>query len=134
MKRILRIAIRAALVLGLVHAGFAQEAPPRARESKTFVGEMGEKGKAKGDKDAYEFKDGRFHSTACDKYGFDAAPYLAQKVGSKIVFTTETKSKKEGTMTWKLTLEGDTLTGTATWTKGDKAPREYWVKGTLKKK
>jgi hypothetical protein len=139
MKRILGAVIRAALVFGLVHARLALTSPPpetRALprpETRTFVGEMGEKGKEKGDKDTYEFKDGRFHSTACDKYGFDGAPYLLQLVGGKVIVTAETRSKKEGTMTWKLTLDGDTLTGVSIWKKGDKAPVEYWVKASLKK-
>ncbi|HEX5855337.1 MAG TPA: hypothetical protein VFZ57_06920 [Thermoanaerobaculia bacterium] len=139
MRGILRIALAAAVVFGLVEARLALTTPPpetwtpRRAEIKTFVGEMGEKGKEKGDKDTYEFNDGRFHSTACDKYGFGAAPYLVQRAGGKLIFTVETRSKKEGTMTWRLTLDGDTLTGDAVWKKGDTAPREYWVKGTLKK-
>ena len=139
MKRILGAVIHAALIFGLVHARLALTSPPPETtalprsETKTFVGEMGEKGKEKGDKDTYEFKEGRFHSTACDKYGFGAAPYLVQRAGGKLIFTSETTSKKEGTMTWKLTLDGDTLTGVANWKKGDKAPVEYWVKASLKK-
>jgi hypothetical protein len=139
MKRILGAAMRAALVFGLVHARPALTTPPPETrtlprpESKTFVGEMGEKGKEKGDKDTYEFKEGRFHSAACDKYGFGAAPYLVQRAGGKLIFTVETRSKKEGTMTWKLTLDGDTLTGVAMWKKGENAPVEYWVKASLGK-
>jgi hypothetical protein len=139
MKRIPGAVMRAAVVFGLVHARLALTTPPpetwtlRRPETKTFAGEMGEKGKEKGDKDTYEFKDGRFHSTACDKYGFGAAPYLVQRAGGKQIFTSETTSKREGRMTWKLTLDGDTLTGVATWKKGDKAPKEYWIRARLKK-
>ncbi len=155
MRGILRIALAAAAAFGLVNARLALTGPPpdtkttlppetrtspppatrtlRRPETKTFVGEMGEKGKEKGDRDTWEFKEGRFHSAACDKYGFDAAPYLVQRAGGKLIFTAETRSKKEGVMTWRLTLDGDTLTGAAIWKKGDNAPKEYWVKGTLRK-
>jgi len=130
MKGILRIALATAVVFGLVQARLASASP---LEGKSFVGEMGEKGKTKGDKDTYEFKNGRFHSTACDKYGFGDAPYAIKQDGGKIVVTAETTSKKEGTMTWTLTVDGDTLTGVSMWKKGEKAPAEYWVKATLKK-
>ncbi len=130
MKGILRIALAASVVFGLVQSRFASASP---LDGKSFVGETGEKGKTKGDKDTFTFKDGRFHSTACDRYGFGDAPYAVKEDGGKMVVTTETTSKKEGTMTWTLTVEGDTLTGITMWKKGNKAPREYWVKGTLKK-
>lgn len=130
MKRILRIALAAAVVFGLVQSRLASASP---LDGKSFVGELGEKGKTKGDKDTYVFKEGRFRSTACDKYGFGDAPYAVKQDGSKMVVTAETTSKKEGVMTWTLTVDGDTLAGVTMWKKGEKAPREYWVKGTLKK-
>ena len=61
MKGILRIALAAAVVFGLVQSRFASASP---LEGKSFVGEMGEKGKTKGDKDTFVFKEGRFRSTA----------------------------------------------------------------------
>ena len=130
MKSILRIALAAAVVFGLVHSRFASASP---LDGKSFVGEMGEKGKTKGDKDTFVFKEGRFRSTACDKYGFGDAPYAVKEEGGKMAVTAETTSKKEGVMTWTLDVDGDALTGVTMWKKGDKAPREYWVKASLKK-
>jgi hypothetical protein len=130
MKGILRIALAAAVVFGLVQSRFASASP---LEGKSFVGETGEKGKTKGDKDTFVFKEGRFRSTACDRYGFGDAHYAVKQDGGKMVVTAETTSKKEGTMTWTLTVDGDTLTGVSIWKKGDKAPKEYWVKASLKK-
>jgi len=130
MKGILRIALAAAVVLGLAQSRLASAGP---LDGKSFAGETGEKGKAKGDKDTFTFKDGRFRSTACDRYGFGDAPYTVKEDGGKMVVTAETTSKKEGTMTWTLTVDGDALTGVTMWKKGTKAPKEYWVKATLKK-
>ena len=130
MKNVLRIALAAAVVFGLVQSRFASASP---LDGKRFVGELGEKGKTKGDKDTFTFKDGRFRSTACDRYGFGDAPYAVKEEGGKMVVTAETTSKKEGTMTWTLNVDGDTLSGVSMWKKGDKAPREYWVKASLKK-
>jgi hypothetical protein len=130
MKGILRIALAAAVVFGLVQSRFATASP---LDGKSFVGEMGEKGKTKGDKDTFTFKDGRFRSTACDRYGFGDAPYAASDEGGKMHVTAETTSKKEGLMQWTITVDGDTLTGTSIWKKGNKAPKEYWIKASLKK-
>ena len=130
MKGILRIALAAAVVFGFVQSRSASASP---LDGKSFVGETGEKGKTKGDKDTFVFKDGRFRSTACDKYGFGDAPYAVKADGGKMVVTAETTSKKEGTMTWALTVDGDALIGSSVWKKGDKAPKEYWVKASLKK-
>ena len=130
MKRILRIALAATLVLGLFQSRFASASP---LDGKSFVGQMGEKGSTKGDKDTFVFKEGRFRSTACDKYGFGDAPYTVKEEGGKMVVTAETTSKKQGTMTWTLTVAGEELTGLSLWKKGEKAPKEYWVKASLKK-
>ena len=130
MKGILRIALAAAAVFGLVQSRFASASP---LDGKSFVGETGEKGKTKSDKDTFVFKEGRFRSTACDRYGFGDAPYAVKEDGGKMVVTAETTSKKQGTMTWTLTVDGDTLTGVSVWKKGEKAPKEYWVKASLKK-
>jgi len=130
MKGILRIAIAAAVVFGLVPSRLASAG---SLDGKSFAGETGEKGKTKGDKDTLVFTEGRFRSSACDRYGFGDAPYAVRQDGGKTVVTAETTSKKEGTMTWTLTVDGDALTGVTMWKKGTKAPKEYWVKATLKK-
>jgi hypothetical protein len=130
MKGILKIALAAAVVFGLVQSRLASASP---LDGKSFVGETGEKGKTKGDKDTFTFKDGRFRSSACDHYGFGDAPYTVKEEGGKMVVTAETTSKKQGTMAWTLTVDGDTLTGVSVWKKGEKAPKEYWIKASLKK-
>jgi hypothetical protein len=98
-------------------------------DGMTFVGDLGEKGKTKGDKDTYEFKGGTFHSTACDGYGFKAAAYTATANGEVIKFESTTHSDKEGEMVWKGTVKGGHMEGTIVWTKGSQAI-DYWFKGS----
>ena len=103
-----------------------------ALDGKTFVGEVGEKGKTKGDKDQFVFKDGTFRSTACDQYGFTATPYRSTAQGTAVMFEAAAISPTDGEMGWKGTAKDDgTLEGTATWTKSGQAPTEYWFKGSL---
>jgi hypothetical protein len=102
-------------------------------DGKTFVGESGEKGKAKGEAEEIVFKDGTLRSTPCDKYGFGAAPYKASKGEGGISFEAVTVSAKEGKIQWKGRISGDSLEGTFVWTKAGQADIAYWTKGTLKK-
>ena len=94
---------------------------------------MTEKGKTKGDPDTFVFKDGKFRSTACDAYGFTETSYTAAVSDVSTTFEAEATSPKEGTMKWKGTVKGDSLEGTAVWTKNGQADMHYTFKGTLKK-
>lgn len=104
-----------------------------ALDGKTFAGEMGESGKEKAEKDELVFKDGKFSSVACEKYGFGEAPYTSAVNGDTTTFEAETVSEKEGKMKWTGTVTGDKLDGTVLWTKDGQAPVEYWFKTELKK-
>ena len=94
-------------------------------DGKAFVGTISEKGKTKADTDAFQFANGKFHSNGCDPYGFRPSPYKAKQAGDGWTFTSECTSPKEGSMTWKGTVTGDTITGEATWTKPGQATIEY---------
>lgn len=102
-------------------------------DGKSFVGEFGQKGKKTEGKDELIFKDGKFHSKACDPYGFGDGVYTATVGGDTTTFETETESAKEGKIKWMGIVKGDTLDGTFTWYKGSKAPKEYWIKAQLMK-
>ena len=78
-------------------------------DGKTFVVETGEKGKSGGDKDTLVFKDGNFHSTACDQYGFGDGAYTSTVNGDTIQFEAVTTSPTKGKMTWKGTVQGDRI-------------------------
>jgi hypothetical protein len=110
-----------------------------ALDGKTFVGEFGKKGKKTEGKDELIFKDGKFHSKACDPYGFGDGVYTATVSGDTTTFETETGSTKEGKIKWMGTVKGDVIDVTYTWYRSPKwyrfsnAPIEYWFKGELKK-
>ena len=120
-------------VLSVLSISLLAAAREGALDGKTFAGEMGETGKDKGDKDELDFRDGKFSSEACEKYGFGDAPYTTTASGDTTTFEADTVSAKEGKMHWSGTLTGDELTGTVVWTKEGQAPIEYWFKTELKK-
>ncbi len=104
-------------------------------DGKAFVADWGEKGKPAGaEKETIHFDKGRFHSAACDPYGFGDAPYTATSApDGSVAWTAETTSAKEGRINWKGTVQGDQAEATYVWTKAGQAPIEYWLKGTAKK-
>lgn len=85
-----------------------------ALDGKTFVGDMGEKAKDRGDKDELVFKDGKFHSVACEQYGLGDATYTTTVNGDTTTFAAVTKSAEEGEMKWSGTVTGGKLNGTTT--------------------
>lgn len=130
MKNVLRGALPTLLLL----AGLAAAPAGGPLDGKTFVAETGEKGKpAQKETDTLQFAAGRFHSLACDPYGFAEAPYTAAMQDGVLRWQAETTSPKEGKIRWSGTVRGDLLAGTYTWTKAGQAPIEYWLRGTLKK-
>lgn len=133
MSRTRGIAVLLGLSLWLAGVALAAEVAKGALDGKSYSGMLGEKGKTKGDKDDFVFKEGTFHSTACDAYGFGAAAYTAREEAGAIAFEATTHSAKEGDMEWKGAVKGDAVEGTVVWKKAGKAPKDYWFKGTLKK-
>jgi len=111
-SRILQLLVQTAAVLALgVMAGSLAWAAPL--DGKVFVGEAGEKGKPADEKnDVITFADGKFHSSACDQWGFNKAEYTAKVDGDATVFETETVSDKEGRLKWKGTLKNGVIEGT----------------------
>jgi hypothetical protein len=120
-------------VISVLSISLLAAAQQGALDGKTFAGEMGEKGKEKGDKDELVFKDGKFTSVACQEYGFGDAPYTSTASGETTTFEADTVSAKEGKMHWSGTVKGDELTGTVVWTKEGQAPTEYWFTTQLMK-
>ncbi len=120
------------IALMVALSGMSSIAQAGTLDGKTFEGQIGEKGKEKGDKDTFTFQDGKFHSRACDPYGFGDGAYSVTVNGDTTIFEADTVSSKEGKMKWRGTVKGEMLDGTVTWYKGSKAPKEYWFKGELK--
>ena len=135
-RRIFTLASLATLFAMPATQVFAQAA---SLDGKAFVAEAGEKGKAADEKnDIITFADGKFHSSACDQYGYTKAAYTATAQGDAIAFEVETKSEKDGRLVWKGSVKGDQIEGNFThYRKGgffnsNPAPIEHWFKGKAK--
>ena len=127
------------LCVGLFSISRDVSAGQGALDGKTFVVETGEKGKSGGGKDTLIFKDGNFHSTGCDQYGFGDGAYTSSVKGDSIQFEAVTTSPTKGKMTWKGTITGDKIevayvwVDASHWYKPNPKPLEKWAKGELKK-
>jgi hypothetical protein len=104
-----------------------------ALDGKRFDGVFMERGKTSGDADTLTFRDGRFRSSACDKYGYSDAAYKASTQGDTTVFEAETESAKYGKLLWKGTVRGEKLDATVMSIRSGKAPVENWVVAAEKK-
>jgi hypothetical protein len=108
-------------------------------DGKTFIVDEGEKGKGKENTDTLIFKEGKFRSISCDKYGFGSGTYTSTMEGNTIRFVADTTSEKKGKMHWEGTVQDDKIdveyvwTDRTHWYKPNPKPREYWAKGELKK-
>jgi len=96
-------------------------------DGRNFLGVVLECGKTAGDADEIIFKDGRFRSTACDRWEYGDGAYTATAAGDAIAFEAETESPKYGKLHWKGVVRGGKLDGTMTMIRGGKAAGEKWV-------
>ena len=108
-------------------------------DGRAFVADAGEKGKAADEKgDVITFAGGKFHSSACDPYGYGKGSYRASSSGEAVAFEAETTSEKDGRLVWKGTVRGDEIEGTFVhYRKGwmlnpNPEPVEHWFKGKVK--
>jgi hypothetical protein len=125
------LTVAGALVLGPV-AQAEDKADPL--DGKTFLGQIGEKGKAKAEYDEeMSFKDGKMVSSACVPLGFSSFPYKSTVKGNVIEFMAEATNPAKGTLKWKGVIKGNKLSATSVWTKPGEAPDESWLKAKLKK-
>jgi hypothetical protein len=109
----------------------AARADGAALDGKSFSGESGEQGKTASEKDTLVFAGGKFHSTACDEYGFAEAPYRVRGEGSTLRFEADSSSPSEGSIHWSGTVRGDLLDGTFVWAKAGEPVARYWIKAKL---
>jgi len=135
--------LKQALAAGAL--GFALAAIPVAAlpasplDGKVFVVDSGPKGKPADEKDdVLTFRDGQFHSSSCDKWGFGKGVYQTTAQGTAVVFTTETTSDKDGRLAWQGKIDGGTIEGTIVhyrksgFFNKNPEPRELWFKGRVK--
>jgi hypothetical protein len=122
-------------LLCVIAAGPA--APVRAQtgalDGKSYEGVFLERGKTRGDADTLTFRDGRFRSSACDRYGYGDAPYRVVSEGGVTRFEAVTQSPKYGKLEWSGVVRGDRLDATAMMVQEGKPPVENWIVAGQKK-
>ncbi|MDP1693750.1 MAG: hypothetical protein Q8L49_17685 [Burkholderiaceae bacterium] len=102
-------------------------AQPAALDGRRFEGVFLQRGKSSGDADTLTFRDGRFRSSACDRYGYSDAVYRSTAQGDGIAFEAETVSAKYGKLQWRGIVRGDKLDATALALQDGKPAVENWV-------
>lgn len=127
-RRIVGCALAALLFGAALAACRPAEAGRGLLDGRTFVGQIGEKGRSQGQPERITFRRGQLHSDACDAFGFEDGDYTASQSGEEVSFAAETSSPEEGRIEWRGTVRGDVLEGTFTWHKEGKRPLEYWVR------
>jgi len=123
MKRSTVAAAAAALATATILPAFAQT----ALDGRSFEGVFIARGKTSGDADTLLFKDGRFRSTACDRYGYSDAPYRMTHEGDVTRFEAETQSPKYGRLVWTGVVRGGKLDATAMMVREGKPDIENWI-------
>ena len=96
-------------------------------DGRRFAGIVLECGKTSGDAETISFRNGRFHSSACDAYGYGDGAYTATTNGDAVSFSVETESAKYGKLRWNCVIRGKRLDGTLTMLDGGKVVAEKWV-------
>jgi hypothetical protein len=92
-----------------------------------FDGIVLECGKTTGDAESIVFRNGRFHSSACDAYQYGDGPYTAVASDEGFTFSAETESPKYGKLRWNGVVRGRRLDGTLTMVAEGKVIGEKWV-------
>jgi hypothetical protein len=115
------------VAVALAAAAFPALAETQALDGRSFEGVFIERGKTSGDPDTLIFKNGRFRSIACDRYGYSDAPYKVVAAGDATRFEAETSSPKYGRLVWSGVIRGGKLDATAMMVRESKSDIENWV-------
>ena len=128
--------MKLASLLGLVAVATvvpASLAHAQSLDGRSFDGVFLQRGKTSGDADTLTFKDGRFRSSACDKYGYSDAAYKTAAEGDGVRFEAETQSPKYGKLVWNGVVRGGKLDATVMMMQPGKSAVENWVVAGEKK-
>lgn len=98
-------------------------------DGRNFTVQLTEVGTTKSDEDTLEFAGGRFHSTACDAFGFGSGTYEAQTKGDVLTVTATCANGKGMKTSWQLSVRGDQVDGRMTCGADGEKPTEYTVMG-----
>jgi hypothetical protein len=127
----------AVLVMAAALAPHTLHAQADLLDGKVYTVAEGDAGKPANLDNVFTFSDGKFHSKACDEWGYGKGDVKAVRDGDAIRFEAETRSEQYGTrQVWKGTVKGGTIEGTKTLYKkpsffrSNPEPSEGWFKGT----
>ena len=123
----------AAAVAFATAAAFPAFAQTNALDGRSFEGVFIERGKTSGDADTLVFKEGRFRSVACDRYGYSDAAYKTASLGDSTRFEAQTESAKYRKLVWSGVVRNGKLDATATMVRDGKSNIENWVVAGEKK-
>jgi hypothetical protein len=97
-------------------------------DGRTFVCEM--TGAGETTEETLEFHGGRFHSVNIDQYGFSTGNYTATRQGGTTSFQSVTSSKSDGRIDWRGQVKGNTIEGSAIWSRPGQGGVNYTFRGT----
>ncbi|MDX1483239.1 MAG: hypothetical protein R3229_02055 [Alphaproteobacteria bacterium] len=95
----------------------------KAFDGVDFHGVFGVEAERDPQKEVFSFKEGKFFSASCLKWGFTPAPYWTRRDDKGVHFLAELESAEHGTMRYEGTFDGKELTAVAYW----KKERWYWT-------
>jgi hypothetical protein len=99
-------------------------------EGRAFVAEVGKKGEpADVSDDILSFRDGMFHSSACDQWGYGSGTYSARAEGEAVLFEAQTRSERYGELQWRGRVSGSEIAGTLLRSRDGAQRAEMWFKG-----
>jgi hypothetical protein len=133
----LRVLVLAVLALQLALENAAARAQEALLDGKVFIVDIGDKGRpADNIGDVLTFRDGTFHSSACNEWGYGPGSYRSVRNGSRIQFDAESVSANDGRLVWRGVIEGGFAEGTQTYYRKpsffrpNPAPTERWFKSS----
>lgn len=92
-------------------------------DGKRFEGRLIARGDETGPVDDFVFARGKFHSEACQEWGFSPGPYWVRIKAGRVQFLAELDSEDNGVMTYRGTVDGTHLKARVDWVKS----RWYWT-------
>ena len=126
--------IVAVLLFVMIGFGGAEAFAAGVLDGKSFGGSMGDKGSAAAKvADDFVFKEGKFTSTLCSRFGYHEADYTALGQNEAVNFKAHCTSGSGGVMDWTGVVKGDQIEGTVV-SQESGTTSESWFKGTLKGK
>src|SRR5262245_52168384 len=119
-----------AICLLCVSSAFAS--PKSTLDGKEYVGTI-KSGTDKPDPDSLIFKEGKFTSTACEKYGFGSADYTTSTEKGAVHFKAETKNDQGNKIAWTGTVKNGRATAKGLWSDSNGKTDTFNFDGKQKK-